>query len=121
MKKNAVIHKLNLAVPCTIKYEDVKNKLKIREDGVGILEEGTLLKPKTGDFRKSAKETLVATASDVKGILVSSLEFKYGETQKIGTVMLEGIVYFDKLKKLETSLTEGQLPAGITYIYKTGK
>lgn len=118
MTKKAIIHKLELAVPVIIKKSSVQSKLVTREDGVQYLPEGTLLKPSTGDFRKEPKNVVNASATDVKGILVNTLEFRPSEKEKIATVMLEGIVYFDRLKKVETSINEAQLPTGIRYIYK---
>lgn len=121
MKKQGAIHKVDLALPVTILKEDVKAELiKDKNTGVESLLDGTLLKAKdTKDFRKDGVFAVLIDGGVEKaqGVLVNTVEFKPNETQAVGTVMLEGIVYLDKLPKKEHQNKE-KLDNGLRYIYK---
>ena len=127
MKKRTVMHIEKVNVVTRFLKSDFAGYL-IEEGENSYLPAGTLVKVKdTYDIREKGGFVIPSTTGKADGILVHDIEFKGYETEKPGTVTIEGVAYLDKLievgkeHKSTLTVTKEMLPTGITYIYKTRK
>ena len=126
MKQRTVMHKEGLNVVVKFKKSDFAGQI-YKEANREYLLAGTLVNVKTAgeDIRKKGVYVKSATAgTKADGILMHNVEFVYYHDEEIGTVTIEGVAYLDKLievgKEHPTPLTvtEAELPSGVTYVNK---
>ena len=80
--------------------------LRLKVSGENIRKEGVDVVPFTGTGQADA-------------ILLSDVEFKLKDVNKVGTAMIKGVVYLDKLKEVTSTITEANLPKNVDYLNKT--
>ena len=83
---------------------------------------GTLLSLKVSgeNIRKKGVDVVPFTGTgQADAILLSDVEFKLKERNKVGTAMIKGVVYLDKLKEVTSTITEANLPKNVDYLNKT--
>lgn len=126
MIKRSVVHKEGLAIMINLKHSDFENVVyHDKAENKFYILEGTPVKVKSGDIKKNVVEVKPTGATEkADGFIVGDTELKFYNDYETGTVILSGVVYFDKILeaiqdfKTPYTFTTAEMPAKIDYIYK---
>ena len=126
MTKRSVVHKEGLALNVNLKHSDFENvAYHDKSENKYYILEGTPVKVKAGDIKKNVVEVKPTGAAEkADGFIVGDTELKFYNDYETGTVLLSGVVYFDKILeaiqdfKTPYTFTTTEMPAKIDHIYK---
>lgn len=126
MIKRSIVHKEGLALMVNLKHSDFENVVyHDKSENKFYVLEGTPIKVKSGDIKKNVVEVKPTGATEkADGFLVGDTELKFYNDYETGTVLLSGVVYFDKILeaiqdfKTPYTFTTAEMPSKIDYIYK---
>lgn len=127
MVKRSIVHKDGLSLTVNLKHSDFGDVVYFdKNENKKYVLEGTPVKVKTGgDVYKNVVEVIPTKATEkADGFIIGDTELKYYNDYETGTIILQGVVYFDKVLeaiqdfKTPFAFTLAEMPTKITAVYK---